>query len=228
MGYGRCTAVGSCSWAFWWSRCGGRATSSASPHPRYNPHPTSTLPGYADTSVGSNGAASVCRDTPAADVLFLCLCVSVSVSCVCASVCAPQVLTRKCPETGKEQEPVEEVTIDVDPQYSGVCGTSASPLLHPFTHTLETRPSPATSPEYGDATFTSPCSAFLPLLSVSPVEKMSGRKGVLLEFKDHRDKSRLVFRIPSRGMVRSPLNLPPIITNSFAPSFCPYTPLLSS
>jgi predicted membrane GTPase involved in stress response len=40
---------------------------------------------------------------------------------------------------------------------------------------------------------------------------MSGRKGQLLEFKDHRDKSRLVFRIPSRGMVRSPLNLPAII-----------------
>lgn len=118
-----------------------------------------------------------------------------------------QVLTRKCPETGKEQEPVEEVTIDVDPQYSGVCGRGAMACclckcprvridrcIHvyclPLSHGVRLR---------GPVRF-----------GVMAVEKMSGRKGQLLEFKDHRDKSRLVFRIPSRGMVRAlrPVRVP--------------------
>ena len=33
------------------------------------------------------------------------------------------------------------------------------------------------------------------------VEKMSARKGQLIEFKDHRGKARLIFHVPSRGLV---------------------------
>ena len=35
------------------------------------------------------------------------------------SVSAPRVLMQKCPDTGKTLEPIEEVTVDVDTEYSG-------------------------------------------------------------------------------------------------------------
>lgn len=63
-------------------------------------------------------------------------------------------LTKRCEKTGKQLEPVEEVTVDVDPEFAGVC-----------------------------------------------VEKLSQRKGSLIEFKDFRDKSRLIFAVPTRGLV---------------------------
>jgi GTP-binding protein len=31
----------------------------------------------------------------------------------------PQILTKKCPDTGKQLEPYEEVIVDVDAEYSG-------------------------------------------------------------------------------------------------------------
>jgi len=69
-------------------------------------------------------------------------------------VSPPKVLTKKCPTTGKTLEPVEEVTVDVDQELSGVV-----------------------------------------------VEKLSARKGHLVHFGDHRGKSRLVFHVPSRGLL---------------------------
>ena len=69
-------------------------------------------------------------------------------------VSPPKVLTKKCPTTGKTLEPVEEVTVDVDQELSGVV-----------------------------------------------VEKLSARKGHLVHFGEHRGKSRLIFHVPSRGLL---------------------------
>lgn len=70
------------------------------------------------------------------------------------SVSPPKVLTKKCPDTGKTLEPVEEVVIDVDQEFSGLV-----------------------------------------------IEKMTGRKATLVEFKDYRGKSRLVLEAASRALL---------------------------
>ena len=68
----------------------------------------------------------------------------------------PRILTKKCPDTGKEIEPFEEVVVDVDGEYSGTV-----------------------------------------------VNALTGaRKGVLVEMSDDNDgKTRLVFEVPSRGLL---------------------------
>ena len=68
----------------------------------------------------------------------------------------PRILTKKCPDTGKEVEPFEEVVVDVDGEYSGTV-----------------------------------------------VNALTGaRKGVLVEMSDDNDgKTRLVFEVPSRGLL---------------------------
>ena len=68
----------------------------------------------------------------------------------------PRILTKKCPDTGKEVEPFEEVVVDVDAEYSGTV-----------------------------------------------VNALTGaRKGVLVEMSDDNDgKTRLVFEVPSRGLL---------------------------
>jgi len=68
----------------------------------------------------------------------------------------PRILTKTCPDTGKEIEPFEEVVVDVDAEYSGTV-----------------------------------------------VNALTGaRKGVLVEMSDDNDgKTRLVFEVPSRGLL---------------------------
>ena len=71
-------------------------------------------------------------------------------------VSPPKIITSICKETGKKIEPFEEVTVDVDSEYSGTV-----------------------------------------------VNALTGnRKGILLEMSDSSDgKSRLVFEVPSRGLL---------------------------
>eukprot|EP01133_Synstelium_polycarpum_P019107 gene19107-22883_t len=70
------------------------------------------------------------------------------------AVSQPRVVFKKCPDTNQTLEPQEEVTIDVDSEYSGLV-----------------------------------------------IEKLSKRKGDMIEMKQSMGKSRLIFLVPSRGLI---------------------------
>jgi GTP-binding protein len=64
------------------------------------------------------------------------------------------VIYKKCKDTGRQLEPIEEVTVDVDAEFSG-----------------------------------------------SVIDKLSLRGGEILDYKEMQDKVRLMFRIPSSGLM---------------------------
>ena len=70
------------------------------------------------------------------------------------TVSPPSVLGHRNEESNKQVEPWEEVTVDVDPEYSGAV-----------------------------------------------IESMSSRKGNILEYKDIGNRTRLIFSVPSRGLL---------------------------